>query len=659
MCATDRASPCPVSRKSKARKAEAAAAREARAALVHASPQRWVPWLVPVLFALLTFAASLPTLQNQFVGWDDDINFLDNPHYRGLGWTQLRWMWTTSLMGHYIPLTWMTLGMDYVLVGMNPFGYHLTSLLLHVANAAVFYVLGLRIFVLALPGRSERDHALIVSAGLAALVFAIHPLRAESVAWVTERRDVLSGLFYLLTILVYLRTCQRPEGSRGWYWLSIVLFACALLSKSMSISLPVVLLILDIYPLRRLDGSTGWWSDPARRVYVEKIPFALLAAAIAAITLRAHLQMSHMAALDQVGLVERLAISGDSLSFYLWKMIVPLNLSPLSPLPRTVDPWAVPFILSYGLVLAITAIALALRRRWPCIQAVWVTYVVILLPVLGIVQNGPQITADRYTYLAGLGWALLAGAGVLACWRTWRRPLAGIALCVAGTCGVLTWNQVQIWHDSERLWTYVLAVEPDAVIAENNLGVEFDRQGRLREAIEHFQRALRSNPDYALPHHNWGQALNRQGDHAGAIEHFQEALRLRPDLAEAHNDWGVALVAQGDVEEAIKDFLQVLHISAEVVGADNAVDRHGSLAEAMEHFEHALRLKPDLAIAHVNWGLALTKQGRPSAAIEHFQRALSIQPDLVMARVGLVLAVQGKMADVKQYHLAPKVPSAD
>jgi tetratricopeptide (TPR) repeat protein len=623
------------------------------------SAPRWIHRLAPLLVALITLAVFLPTLQNQFVSWDDDVTFLDNPHYRGLGWTQLRWMWTTGLMGHYIPLTWMTLGLDYVLGGMNPFGYHLTSLLLHVANAAVFYVLVLRILSFAMSGRSERDPALIVSAGLAALVFAIHPLRVESVTWITERRDVLSGLFSLLTILVYLRACQRPERSRGWYWLSIVLFACALLSKSMSISLPVVLLILDVYPLRRLGGSIGWWSAPARRVYVEKTPFAFLAAAIAAITLWAQLQTPHVATLGQLGIVERLAISAYSLSFYLWKMILPLNLSPLYPFPGTLDPWAVPFILSYGLVLAITAIALALRRRWPCIQAVWLTYVVILLPVLGIVQNGPQITADRYTYLAGLGWALLAGAGVLACWRTWRRPLAGIALCVVGTWGVLTWNQVHIWHDSERLWTHVLAVEPDAVIAENNLGVELDRQGRLGEAIEHFQRAVRVSPEYALPHHNWGQALNRQGDHAGAIEHFQEALRLRPDLAEAHNDWGVALVARGDVEEAIKDFLQVLHISAEVVGADKAVDRRGTLAEAIEHFDHALRLKPDLAIAHANWGLALTKQGRPAAAIEHFRRALSIQPDLLIAQAGLALALQGGMAEAKDYHLAQKVLAAN
>src|SRR6059036_3300894 len=231
-------------------------------------------------------APFLPTLQNQFVSWDDDKNFLENPHYRGLSWTHLHWMWTTHL-GHYIPLTWMTLGLDYLLWGMNPVGYHLTSLLLHAANAVVFFFVVRRLLAQALSSPSERGYALAVSAGVAALVFAIHPLRVESVAWVTERRDVLSGLFYLLTILIYLRACEREERGRGWYWLSVAVFGCALLSKSMVLNLPVVLLILDVYPLRRLGGFVGWWSEPARRIYVEKIPFVLLAAAASAIAVMA------------------------------------------------------------------------------------------------------------------------------------------------------------------------------------------------------------------------------------------------------------------------------------------------------------------------------------------------------------------------------------
>src|SRR5438132_3757483 len=275
--------------------------------------------VIPLVIAFSTFAAFLPALQNQFVSWDDAENFLDNHHYRGLGWTHLRWMWTTHL-GHYIPLTWMTLGLDYLLWGMNPVGYHLTNLLLHAANAVVFFVVVRRLLTRALPSPSERGHALVISAGVAALVFGIHPLRVESVAWATERRDVLSGLFYLVAILMYLRACERGARGRGSYWLSVVVFVCALLSKSMVVNLPVVLLILDIYPLRRLGGSIGWWSEEARRVYGEKVPFAFLAAAASAIAVLAQLSHNTMVPVAQLSTLGRLAVSAYGLSFYLWKM---------------------------------------------------------------------------------------------------------------------------------------------------------------------------------------------------------------------------------------------------------------------------------------------------------------------------------------------------
>src|SRR5438034_1865598 len=220
-----------MSRKRKSRELEVQAA-------VKASPsaQRWVRLLAPLLVALFTLTAFLPTLQNQFVAWDDDKNFLDNPRYRGLGWAHLRWMFTAFHLGHYIPLTWVTFGMDHLLWGMKPVGYHLTSLLLHAANAVLFFSLVRRILTLARPSAAERDHALVVSAGFAALVFAIHPLRVESVAWVTERRDVLSGLFYLLTILEYLRACEPEKRGRWWYWLSVVTFVCALLRLASAIA---------------------------------------------------------------------------------------------------------------------------------------------------------------------------------------------------------------------------------------------------------------------------------------------------------------------------------------------------------------------------------------------------------------------------------------
>src|SRR5205809_206996 len=512
-----------------------AASPRSNGSVALASAQEWVRWLVPLLVVLCTLAAFLPTLQNHFVNWDDDKNFLDNHHYRGLTWQQLSWMWTTHL-GHYIPLTWMTLGMDYLLWGMNPVGYHLTSLLLHATSAVVFFFLARRFLTLALPRASGIGHALTVSAGFAALVFAIHPLRVESVAWVTERRDVLSGLFYLVAILLYLRACERGARGRGWYWLSVAVFGCALLSKSMVVNLPVVLVILDVYPLRRLGGSIGWRSEPARRVYVEKIPFVLLAAAASAIAVMAQSSVHAVASLAQLSVPGRVAISTYGLSFYLWKMVVPVNLSPVYELRPPVNPWATPFLLSYGVVLALTAIALALRRRVPGLPAAWVAYIVVLLPVLGIFQSRPQLAADRYTYLAGLGWAILAGAGLLSCWRSSRRSktgtpatwlLTGIALCVVVGLGVLTWSQAKVWRDSERLWAHTLAIDPDSPLAQNNFGYELYRQGKLAEAIEHYRQALQIKPDYALAHANWGLALIHQGKLAEALEHLQQAGKAK------------------------------------------------------------------------------------------------------------------------------------
>src|SRR5213592_3537765 len=591
--------------------------------MVRASASRWIQWHVPVLVALVTFTAFWPALQNQFVDWDDSKNFVDNPQYRGLAGTHLRWMWTTFHMGHYAPLTWMTLGLDHVLWGMNPLGYHLTSLLLHVANAVIFYVVVLQILTLALPRLADRGRALGASAGFAALVFAIHPQRVESVVWATERRDVLSGLFYLVTILVYLRAYAREAPGRRSYWLSVVLFGCALLSKSMAVSLPIVLLILDVYPLRRLGGSLGWWSVPAR-----------------------------------------LAVSAYGLSFYLWKMIVPSNLSPLYPRPLTVDPWAMPFVLSYGLVLATTGIALALRRRVPGLSAAWSAYVVVLLPVLGIVQIGSQIAADRYTYLASLGWAILAGAGLGSSWRTSSRsrtgtptalPLAGIATGVVVALGVLTWSQAQVWHDSERLWTHALATGYDSVAAQNNLGRELVGQGKPAEAIEHFREALRIKPDLAEAHNNWGMALDLQGKLPEAIEHFREALRIEPDLAIAHANWGVVLARQGKPAEATEHFQQALRSkpdSAEAhYGWAGALLAQGRPTEAIEHFQQALRIKPDYADAHNNWGVALAQQGKPAEAIEHFQQALRIKPDFADTpnNLGVVLGRQGKPAEASAH----------
>src|SRR2546425_4706156 len=642
-----------MSRKSKSRRPGAAVAlqhrqplqQERREPQAHASTHRWVFRLLPVLIALVTFVPFLPTLDNQFVNWDDDDNLVENPHYRGLGWTHLRWMWTTSHIGHYAPLTWMTFGLDYLLWGMNPVGYHLTNLLLHAANAAVFYLVACRILGLALPGPAQRGNVgLAASAAFAALLFAIHPLRVESVAWATERRDVLSGLFYLLTLLVYLRAGEQGERGRSGYWASVGLFVCALLSKSMAVSLPVVLLILDVYPLRRLGGARGWWGEPPRRIYLEKIPFVLLALAASGGAFIPQIEGRNMPSLNELSVLGRLAVSAYGLRFYLWKTVFPVSLSPLYEL-RGQDPLALPFLLSYGVVPAVTALALILRHRLPGLPAAWLAYVVILLPVLGIFQNGPQIAADRYTYLAGFGWALLASAGMLAAWRRRSFLVTGLAVVLLLGLGTLTWNQVRVWHDSEKLWSHAVAIDPGSSIGQLSLGLALARQGKLAEAVEHYEAALRLEPDYVDANYAWGNALARQGKLAEAVEHYQAALRVKPDHANAHTNAGSALAGQGKLAEAIEHYQQALRAKPDHADAHTnwgeALAQQGKLDEAIEHYRRALQIRPESADAHNHWGLALARQGKLAEAVKHYQEAVKLRPSFSEAHSNLVNALRG------------------
>ncbi|HMH53501.1 MAG TPA: tetratricopeptide repeat protein [Candidatus Acidoferrum sp.] len=613
--------------------------------------EQWVHRLMPWLIVVFTVAAFLPTLENQFVGWDDTANLVDNPHYRGLGWPQVRWMWTTFHMGHYIPLTWMTFGVDYLLWGMTPLGYHLTSLLLHAANGVVFYFLALRLLTAARPRAVESGGAgLAISSGFAALLFALHPLRVESVAWATERRDVLSGCFYLLTILVYLRAIASEKHGRQWYWLSVALFACAGLSKSIVVNLPLVLLILDIYPLRRVGGSAGWWGERARRVYLEKVPFVLLAVLTSVAAFAALVRLQNMMALAQLSMLERVAVSAYGLSFYLWKTVAPFSLTPLYELPATLNLWAPLFLLSYLMVVALTAGFWVLRHRWPALLAVWLTYVLILLPVLGPFQNGPQVGADRYTYLAGLGLALLAGGCLSFVWRL--RPFLAIGLVggILPGLAILTWHQVHIWRTSETLWAHAVTIDPRSSIAHINLGTALLDRGKPAAAIEHFQQAVNIRPDYAEAHYNWGTALTHQGKLAEAIDHFQQAVRIRPDYAEVHNNWGTALLDQRKLGEAIDHFQQAIQIRPDYAEAHSnlgfALALQGKPAEAIERYQQALRIQPDYAGAHFNWGAALAQQGKTAEAIGHYEKALRAKPDFPEAHSnwGTALAQQGNLA---------------
>ena len=571
-------------------------------------------WRYAGVVALVTVAAFMPTLRNEFVNWDDPVNLLRNHRYRGLGWAQLAWMFTAFHMGHYIPVTWLTFGLDYVLWGMKPAGYHLTSLLIHAATAVVFYHVAAHLMRAAAPTRGEREPAVQVGAAVAALGFAIHPLRVESVAWATERRDVLCGLFYLVSVLAYLRGWMAGREARmiarGWYAAALAAAVLALLSKSMAVSLPFVLLILDVYPLRRLPASPARWLRPeSRGILVEKVPFFLPAAAAGIAAFVAVGQGAKIYPLATIGIAARLAIVAYALAFYLWKTLLPVGLAPLYELPLPLVPWSPSFLLSGAVVASMSLAALAVRRRWPGFTAAWAAYVVILLPVSGLFQNGPQIAADRYTYLACLGWALLLGGGVMTAWqagalsrtrRVGAAVLLGVVILALAGLGCLSWVQTSRWRESETLWRHAVEVWP-SVNGHTNLGVALSDKGRSDEAVTHYRRALEMNPRDASAQHNLGAALARQGRREEAIEHYRRALEIDPQHAAAHHNWGVALGRLGQWDEAASHFAQALRID---------------------------RYRPE---THTAWGIMLGQQGRWDEATQHFASALQLAPGDALA----------------------------
>ena len=616
---------------------------------------------IPAAVAVLTFLAFLPTFDNGFVDWDDTGNLRDNESYRGLGWTQLKWMFTTFHMGHYIPLTWLTFGLDYVVWGMDPFGYHLTSLLLHAANAVLVYLIAVRLLAVAMPALSAEWLGLRFAAMAAALLFSLHPLRVESVAWATERRDVLCAFFYLLAILSYLHACDAPttpaQRRRLWYGGAIASCGAALLSKSMAVSLPVILLLLDVYPLKRLTLHRGLLREAnQRRVLWEKIPFFLCSVVAGVMAVIAQL-MGSVSTLSHFGPVERLSIACFSLALYLWKSIVPLNLSPLYELPDPIHWWAPSFVLSGLLVLAISVVAVAVRRRWPALAAVWASYIVILLPVSGIVHNGPQIAADRYSYLSCLGWALLAAGGVGAGWRYLRRTRSvssaaewtlPIVLIVSACLGALTWRQTHVWHDTGTFWAQALAAAPSAM-AHASVGSLLAEQGRIPDAISHYEAGLRLNPRSGRIHSALGVELSKQGRLAEAISHDEEAVRLMPDAAVSYNNLGAALAAQGRTDEAIDRYREALRRLPNYAEAHTNLGRAladtGRLAEAIEHYREALRLRADFAEAHDGLARALFNQGRAAEALGEFREIVRLRPGDAVARynLGNILAGLGRL----------------
>jgi len=576
--------------------------------------------LLCLFLCLITLIVFWQVTNHEFINYDDDKYVSGNDYViDGLTPENILWSFTAEVVGNWHPLTLLSHMLDCQLHGLDPGPHHLSNLFLHMANTLLLFLVLMRM-----------TSTLWQSAFVAAL-FALHPLHVESVAWVAERKGVLSTFFWMLTMWCYVRYVESPKVER--YLLVLLVFMMGLMAKPMLVTLPFVLLLLDYWPLRRFEpGKPG-----IGRLVLEKTPlFALSAASCVAVL---HFQQSGGAFTSLAGYPVDIRVYNAIVSYiyYIFKTIWPIKLTVFYPHPGTLSIWQVS---GAGLLLlAITFFSIRTVQQRPWVTVGWLWYMGTLVPVIGLVQVGSQAMADRYTYVPLIGIFIIITWGfpeLLSRLRYKKAALASISSAVLITLTTLTWMQVRYWRNSISLFEYALHVTADNYIAHSILGSSLADQGKTAEAVRHYYEALRINPGHATAHYNLGCTFANQGMIAKAIRHFTKAVQIDPEFAEAHNNLGVAFANEGRFAEAAKYFSEALRINPEDpethVNLGNTFAHQGKTAEAIRQFYEALRINPASVPAHNGLGIVLAKQGRIEEAIRHFSEALRLDPADVTAR---------------------------
>ena len=591
---------------------------------------------VCLLLIVLDLVVYAPVWTHDFTDYDDPTYITENPQVTaGLTWPGVVWAFTKGHAMNWHPLTWLSHMLDVELYGLSPGPHHLTSVVLHIANTLLLF------------GVLHRMTGQLGRSTVVAALFGVHPLHVESVAWAAERKDVLSTLFWLLTLWAYVQYVRRPAVVR--YLAVLGLFALGLMAKPMLVTLPFVLLLLDYWPLGRLSagGASGdrpasaRFIDPraALRVGLEKVPLLALTVASSIVTFIVQQQGGAVIRLEAFPFWQRAANAMVSYVTYIYSTFWPTRLAVLYLYHPPEPLW---WIVASLVLIGVTLVVIWFARRAPYLPVGWFWYVGTLVPVVGLVQVGSQQLADRYTYVPLIGLFVMLAWGIpdaLARWPDRRVGLPTAAALAIVVCAIIAVQQVRYWRNSEALWTRTVEVTTDNWIAHSFLGNILLHTGKFEKARFHYSELVRLRPGSADAHNNLGFALARLGMPDDAMAQYTEALRILPGYAEAHNNLGMVLAGRGRVDEAIREFLEALRIKPDYGDAHfnvaSMLARKGQLAEAAQHYRDALRENPMDENTQYQLGVILADQGKIEEATRQFETALRLNPRFQKARRAL------------------------
>jgi tetratricopeptide (TPR) repeat protein len=594
-----------------------------------------------VFLALVTFALYWPVTGFEFNNYDDAQYITDNSQiHSGLTGENIRWAFTTGYASNWHPLTWLSHLLDCQLFGLNPAGHHFTNLLFHVANMLLLF------------GLLRRMTGAVWRAAFVAALFALHPMHVESVAWVAERKDVLSAFFGLLTLWMWWSYIRSPSPRR--YALTLLLFALALMSKPMLVTLPLLMLLLDFWPLRRTQPDKPLLGYAP--LVKEKIPFFALTLLSCVVTFLVQKAGGAVALTSMISPEKRAANAVVSYVRYILKLFWPQNMAVIYPYPAHIPWWQIAG--AALLLIAITVVSLRAAPRRPYLIVGWLWFVISLVPVIGLVQVGAQSLADRYTYLPYIGLFVMitwGGTEFIAAWPQAKPIFAATAGVLLAGCFLVSMRQLQYWRNSIALFSHAIEVTTDNAVAHCNLGQALAAAGKPEEARDEFTRALNIDPNYVSAMVSMSSYYNLHRNYDEAISVLSAALKIRPDSDQAHYNLALAFSGQGKTAQAIAEYRATLQINPRhdkaLVNLGATLAQQGDLTSAIALYQRAIEIAPDNPYAHNALGGALESQGKLDDAVQQYSAALQIQPDFAEAHENLagLLAGHGHFEDAKPH----------